>query len=263
MENKGDIMKKIIMYLIMIILIILSVFSIYLHNEKESKKADVEYVTIRFAAEDNEIEDKMIEKGEKIGELSKPILAGYKFLYWSLNNEEINEDYIATEDITLKAVFEEIKLSIETYVVVFNSNGAKEIDNQIINKGEKVIKPSDPVKKGYIFLYWSYKDLEYDFDSEVTSDLALRAVYKLDNTNDVTGPVIKLNGDLTITMPVGTEFEDPGYTATDDYDGDVTDKVVRSGNVDYSKAGEYKITYSVSDEKGNSSTVTRTLIYEE
>jgi len=112
MENKGDIMKKIIMYLIMIILIILSVFSIYLHNEKESKKADVEYVTIRFAAEDNEIEDKMIEKGEKIGELSKPILAGYKFLYWSLNNEEINEDYIATEDITLKAVFEEIKLSI-------------------------------------------------------------------------------------------------------------------------------------------------------
>jgi len=85
----------------------------------------------------------------------------------------------------------------------------------------------------------------------------------VDNASDITAPVLRLNGDLTITMPVGTEFEDPGYTATDDYDGDVTDKVVRSGNVDYSKAGEYKITYSVSDEKGNSSTVTRTLIYEE
>lgn len=85
----------------------------------------------------------------------------------------------------------------------------------------------------------------------------------VDNSKDVTPPELRLNGDAEITLPVGTEFSDPGYTATDDYDGDITDKVVRSGNVDSSKAGEYTITYSVSDSAGNATTKTRKVIYEE
>ena len=40
----------------------------------------------------------------------------------------------------------------------------------------------------------------------------------VDNSKDVTAPELRLNGDAEITMAVGTEFVDPGYTATDDYD---------------------------------------------
>ena len=85
----------------------------------------------------------------------------------------------------------------------------------------------------------------------------------VDNANDVTPPELRLNGDSEITLVVGTEFEDPGYTATDDYDGDITDKVVRSGNVDMSKAGTYELTYTVQDAAGNVTSKKRKIIYEE
>ncbi len=85
----------------------------------------------------------------------------------------------------------------------------------------------------------------------------------VDNANDVTAPELRLSGDAEITLAVGTEFEDPGYSATDDFDGDVTSKVVRSGSVDYSKAGTYTLTYTVQDSAGNVATKKRTIIYEE
>ena len=84
----------------------------------------------------------------------------------------------------------------------------------------------------------------------------------VDNSKDVTAPELRLNGDATITMAVGTEFVDPGYTATDDYDGDVTSKVVISGSVDNSKAGTYELTYTVSDTAGNTTSKKRTIIFE-
>lgn len=85
----------------------------------------------------------------------------------------------------------------------------------------------------------------------------------VDNSKDVTAPELRLNGDAEITMAVGTEFVDPGYTATDDYDGDVTSKVVISGTVNNAKAGTYELTYTVSDTAGNTTSKKRTVIFEE
>lgn len=85
----------------------------------------------------------------------------------------------------------------------------------------------------------------------------------VDNSTDVTAPELRLSGDSEITLAVGTEFEDPGYTATDDYDGDITTNVVRSGNVDTTTAGEYVITYTVTDSAGNVTTKIRKIVVEE
>lgn len=85
----------------------------------------------------------------------------------------------------------------------------------------------------------------------------------VDNANDVTAPELRLNGDAEITLAVGTEFEDPGYAATDDYDGDITSKVVISGNVDSTKAGKYELIYTVQDSAGNVTSKSRKIIYEE
>ncbi len=81
---------------------------------------------------------------------------------------------------------------------------------------------------------------------------------------DTTPPIITLKGDKTITITEGDDFTDPGATATDDKDGDITSKITKSGSVDTNKPGTYTITYSVSDSAGNKADpVTRTVIVKE
>lgn len=60
-----------------------------------------------------------------------------------------------------------------------------------------------------------------------------------------------------MTVDVGSEFTEPGYTAIDNYDGDLTDRVSVSGEVDTSKAGVYELVYSVTDSNGNTATTVR------
>lgn len=74
---------------------------------------------------------------------------------------------------------------------------------------------------------------------------------------DLNKPVITLNGEIKTYVKVGTTYTDPGFTASDNIDGDITAKVSVSGSVDTSKMGINTITYSVSDSFGNKSTATR------
>lgn len=64
-------------------------------------------------------------------------------------------------------------------------------------------------------------------------------------------PVITIKGDAKITITVGTTYTDPGATATDSVDGDITSKIVVVNPVDTSKVGTYIITYNVTDSAGN------------
>ena len=78
--------------------------------------------------------------------------------------------------------------------------------------------------------------------------------------NDTTAPTISLTGSATIELAVGDTFTDPGATASDDVDGNLTNSISVSGSVDTSTTGTYTLTYSVSDAAGNSTTVNRTVI---
>ncbi|HBC95076.1 MAG TPA: hypothetical protein DCZ10_19835, partial [Pelotomaculum sp.] len=79
---------------------------------------------------------------------------------------------------------------------------------------------------------------------------------------DTTAPVITLNGAAEITLTKGESFTDPGATALDDVDGDITDRILVSGDtVDTSTAGTYVITYNVRDAAGNAAVqASRTVI---
>ena len=77
---------------------------------------------------------------------------------------------------------------------------------------------------------------------------------------DTTKPEIKLKGKETITLKLNEKYVDPGATATDDTDGDITSKIVIDiSEVDVKKVGTYKVTYTVSDSAGNTATKTRTI----
>ncbi len=118
---------------------------------------------------------------------------------WKLNGETF--DFVntpITEDITLVADW-----AIYTYEVNFDSNGGTAVPTQYIAHGSKVTMPTDPTRDGYFFCGWyrisfvpdfgggkrfdtkaigkgnySYEVVEYDFETPVTEDMVLTAVWK-------------------------------------------------------------------------------------
>ncbi len=76
-------------------------------------------------------------------------------------------------------------------------------------------------------------------------------------------PVLTLLGDNPISILVGDNFVDPGATALDTEDGDLTDSIVVTGSVNASTTGTYTLTYSVTDSEGASTAVFRNVIVED
>lgn len=80
---------------------------------------------------------------------------------------------------------------------------------------------------------------------------------------DVVAPVITLSGQRELFVPLGGTFQDPGATAQDDADGDITASIRRAGTVDTSAPGVYTLTYTVSDKAGNTASAVRQVsVYE-
>ena len=75
-----------------------------------------------------------------------------------------------------------------------------------------------------------------------------------------TPPVVTVVGDNPMNISVGSQFVDPGATALDREDGDITQNIVKTGSVNTAVAGSYSITYSVTDSGGLSDSKTRTVV---
>jgi hypothetical protein len=74
-------------------------------------------------------------------------------------------------------------------------------------------------------------------------------------------PVITLSGSASVSIPIGTVYTDPGATAQDTEDGNITANIVVGGSsVNHNIPGDYQITYNIRDSSGASATaVTRTV----
>ncbi|OYU94915.1 MAG: hypothetical protein CFE21_14650 [Bacteroidetes bacterium B1(2017)] len=77
---------------------------------------------------------------------------------------------------------------------------------------------------------------------------------------DTEKPVITLTGKNPDSLLLNATYVEPGFTAADNKDGDITSNVVRTSGIDNTKIGTYLITYKVSDLAGNKDSVTRTVI---
>jgi len=68
--------------------------------------------------------------------------------------------------------------SKKVYTVTFNSNGGSGVDAVELKEGEKVPKPADPAKDGFLFDKWTTDEdgtKEYNFDTDVTANITLYA----------------------------------------------------------------------------------------
>ncbi len=70
-------------------------------------------------------------------------------------------------------------------------------------------------------------------------------------------PVITIIGANPMTVNLGDAFVDPGATAQDDIDGNITTNIATNCNVIHNVVGEYQCTYTVTDSGSNTTIATR------
>ncbi len=118
----------------------------------------------------------------------------------------------------------------------------------------------DITTEGIYELTYTVSDSE-----ELTTTKTRKITVKADSVvepEENTAPVIK--GVTDKTIKVNEEFDAlEGVTASDKEDGDLTDKIEVTGNVDTSKSGVYKLTYKVSDSNGLTTTAKRSITVED
>ncbi len=73
-------------------------------------------------------------------------------------------------------------------------------------------------------------------------------------------PTLVLSKASTYFLKVNSTYIEPGFSAKDNIDGDITGKVKVKSNVDTSKSGEYTVEYEVSDRAGNKTKMVRKVI---
>jgi hypothetical protein len=102
------------------------------------------------------------------------------------------------------------------------------------------------------------KEGVYSFPSTQVWNFFWNPAFTVTLAADSSKPVLTVPADGPVT--VGADF-DPleGVSATDDGDGDLTDAVTVEGEVDTDTVGSHSLTYSVTDEAGNTATATRTV----
>lgn len=96
---------------------------------------------------------------------------------------------------------------------------------------------------------------------KITYDFSLRGsfhrVTRLVKVSDSIAPTLTLTGDAAMTVSSMKNYAEPGFTATDNYDGDITANV-KTEQSDIVE-GVVTIRYTVTDSSGNKAELTRTV----
>lgn len=94
----------------------------------------------------------------------------------------------------------------------------------------------------------------------VTDSSGNRAQVRRDiRYGDKDAPVLTLKGDKNISLKAGSEWVEPGYTAVDKVEGDLTQQVTITGQVNVYVPGTYELVYRSIDSFGNVATAKRTV----
>lgn len=109
----------------------------------------------------------------------------------------------------------------------------------------------DTAKPGSYTRSYSVKDPAGNAATPVTRTVAV---------TDTVPPSLALNGSTTMTLGCSAPFVDPGATALDACQGDLSNRIIVSGSVNAAQTGSYVLTYNATDSSGNVATpVTRTV----
>lgn len=196
-------------------------------------------------------------------------------------------NFIKEKNILPKVGFCVIFLLIYAFLLSFKNVGYIEF---MVTEEERVLKEDSKLKINYNVdediqhITATYKETifnhegivldnlevigEYDKNTLGEYPVTLRAEYNgvVDEVEviiwvrDLMRPVITLEGERYMTLQAGEEYVEPGFTATDNFDGDLTDQVVVHGTV--RPNGRTYLEYEVTDSNGNTRVVKRRVTVE-
>lgn len=114
-----------------------------------------------------------------------------------------------------------------------------------------------------IFLFILFLFFSYNNPQPIIGDLNDEENEKIIIDVDEIAPILNLS-EKESSMYIYQEYKEISFTAIDDLDGDISEKVqVDFSNVDFNNPGTYLIKYMVSDNSGNKTISERTLIIKE
>ena len=108
------------------------------------------------------------------------------------------------------------------FTISFNSNGGTDVASQIVVEGNKVVKPADPTKENYNFYRWEYQNKEYDFNTKVTGEMTLEAIWEEAKVEEQFYDIeFIVNGQtkkLSLSKITEKDLEDLGFEQKDGYE---------------------------------------------
>ena len=197
---------------------------------------EVEVFTVSFNTNGGStLSNQSVKKDATVSKPEDPVKEGYIFAGW-FTDKELTQAYDfstkVTDNITLYAKWDEV---VAKYSVTFMHEDGTAISTVQVDEGDKVVKPENPVKKGYIFVGWylsSEDNTEFDFNTPIISDLTIYARFEV--VNDVFG----YNEGIAIKWH-GVENET--YTARYNKKGDQNIQTVDKELVRLTDEGVYRV----------------------
>lgn len=196
------------------------------------------------------------DKVEINGEVNTKKAGEYELVY-SIKNEKNKKQRSVSRKVTVLdnvAPAITLKGSAEYFVGLdseYKDPGYISIDNVDGDITDKVKVDSDVNTKEL----GSYEVRYTIEDSSGNKSEALRIVRVV----DLTKPTLTLKGDTKIRLKLNQKYTEPGFTAKDNVDGDITGQVKVTGSVNSYVVGVYILKYTVKDKMNNETTKQRTV----
>ena len=132
-----------------------------------------DYYTVTFIT-DEKTEKFTVKENELVEELVAPEVENYLFLGWYIGEEKFDFNQGITKDISLVAKYE-----LNVVSVTYELDGGYGLALETIPKNTTVPIPETPTKLGYKFLKWTLNGKEFSFDTKISNDITLKAVWEL------------------------------------------------------------------------------------
>ncbi|MEG2322242.1 MAG: DUF5011 domain-containing protein, partial [Bacilli bacterium] len=262
-----------------------------------TKTAGTYYITYKVTDNSNNVTEvkRQVIVRENIPTIN---LKGYGTIYLNVFDKYLEEGYSAYDEIdgniTKKVIVSgEVNTNkVGQYVITYkvtNKNGASIIIRRVINVIDNV-KPNITLNGKDITLEWNidtYKELGAiaidNYDGDITNRIVITGLFNpnkigtyylaytiTDNNGnkssiqriikvvDRQAPIVILNGDATMYLEAGFDYNELGVTITDNYDTNL--KAVITNNININVMGEYQVTYIVNDSSANKTEITRKVI---